>query len=84
LTSSGGFLEHGGESVLLGGKSFTVRVWEAQTGEERLRLTLDGEVRQAIWNQDESLILTRSGGFGSFVEPGTVQVWEAQTGTAFS
>jgi len=41
-------------------------------GEERLHLSHPDRVFQATWNQDESLILTSSGG--------EVRVWDAETG----
>ncbi|MCP4409130.1 MAG: hypothetical protein GY807_15510 [Gammaproteobacteria bacterium] len=42
-------------------------------GRSRLILTHDAEVTQAIWNQDESLILTSS-------KDDTARVWDARTG----
>jgi WD40 repeat protein len=52
----------------------TARVWDAQTGEELLTLSgHTGEVKQAVWNADESRILTASW-------DGTTRVWDAQTG----
>jgi WD40 repeat protein/DNA-binding SARP family transcriptional activator len=52
----------------------TARVWDAETGVELLALSghTDG-LRQAIWNRDESCILTAS-------HDGTARVWDAETG----
>jgi len=51
----------------------TARVWDARTGEELVILPDEGRVEQAVWNSDESRILTVSW-------DGTARVWDARTG----
>jgi WD40 repeat protein len=59
--------------ILSWSRDRTVRVWNAATGQERLRLIHDDWVAGAAWNTDETLIL-------SWSYDRTVRIWDAQTG----
>ncbi len=60
--------------ILTSSNDNTVRIWNAVTGQELVRLEgHTDDVTQASWNQDESKILTSS-------DDDTVRIWDAATG----
>ncbi len=74
-----------GKRIVAGGEDETVRVWDAVTGEELVRLTHGSGVISVAFSPDGRRILT---GFGGWVEgvwggdrqPGEARMWDAETG----
>src|SRR5262249_19152587 len=63
-----------GRHALTGGKDKTARVWDLDTGQERLRLTHRAPVWGTAYSPDGRLIATAS-------PDGVARVWDARTGT---
>ncbi|MEZ4733274.1 MAG: effector-associated domain EAD1-containing protein [Caldilineaceae bacterium] len=61
---------HDESKILTVNADRTVRIWNARTGQELVKLS---GVNQATWSQDESKILTSSA-------DGTARIWDAATG----
>ncbi len=51
----------------------SIRIWDSRTGAQLLLLPHDAKVYGAIWNTDDSQVM-------SWMQSGTVYVWDAQTG----
>ncbi len=67
---------NGTQKILTWSTDGAVRVWDVARGEDIISMAHEGSVGGAVWNADESKILTWS----NSLERGLVQVWDAATG----
>lgn len=65
-----------GSRILTASEDGTVRLWDAQSGRETQRITLDGPVRGAVWREDARQIL-------AWTESGAVQVIDDGASTRY-